>query len=290
MTHHETKYIRAPVHETEEPQADIINRLRALRGGIPGGVPLPAAAALVPHASAPPRSRLWHAIAANRAGAGPGPTPTLPNTDTAQALYNAPLPAPPARVARTTLVGSNYMSLIVAVIQGPAGVGPVLVQTELPVVQTVPTWGNLFRCVQHKEGQVLDAIRAVGSMDAMTIAVADVPLPLLAVIGGTPSPGVNFRVLGLHPAALGQRLHPVPHSPQTMDLLVRHQQPPNTPVFVVYMYGEASIPVRIRLAKMTNSPGTEPAAFWRCSTRARPHNRSNCPSSSSAPCSWFIYG
>lgn len=187
------------------------------------------------------------------------------------------------------LVGSNNLSLIAAVIQGLAGVGPVLVQTELPLVPTVPTWGNLYHCVEHKEGPVLDAIRAVGSMDAMTIAVADIPLPLLAVISGTPSSGANFRVLGLHPAALNQRLHPVPSSPQTRDLLVRYQQPLDTPVFVVYVYGEASIRARIRLANLTNSPGTEPGAIWNRSTRTRARSRSNCYSSS-APCSRLIYG
>lgn len=101
---------------------------------------------------------------------------------------------------------------------------------------------------------MLDAIRAVGSIDAMTIAVADIPLPLLAAMSGTPLSSTNFRVLGLHPAALDQRLHPVPRSPQTRELLVRHQQPLDTPVFVVYVYGEASIPVRIRLVKFTNPP------------------------------------
>lgn len=282
------KLTTSPVHETDEPTTNIISRLQAMRRGPRGSPPPPTLPASDPHASAPPSSRLWHTLVANRTNAGLGAAPTLPSAITAARL-DVPLSRPPPTIPRQVLVGSNNPSLIAAVIQGPASVGPVLVQAGLPLVPTVPTWGNLFHCIEHKEGQVRDAIRAVGSMNEMTVAVADVPLPLLAVIGGGPSPGVNFRVLGLHPVALNQRLRPVPPSPHTRNLLALHQQAMDTPVFIVYIYGAASLPIPMRLTKLTNSR-TEPCLHWRRSTSdcTCTRGRSSC-CVSSAPRSRSIY-
>lgn len=148
---------------------------------------------------------------------------------------------------RTTLVGSQSLSLIAAVVQATGGVGNIIVQTGLPLLQAVPTWGNLFDCVVHRNGEVAGAFRALASMDAMTIAIANILLPMDAVVGVVTQPHANFRRLGVHQAARSERLRPVPSSDDTRDILVRHRQPLDTPVFIVFLYQEVSNPSWFRL-------------------------------------------
>lgn len=210
--------------------ADIIARLRAL----------PAM---------PPRNALHTALVANFAARRRSISPH-PYTGATAASLDATLTAAPMALPRTTLVGSQNLSLIAAVVQGGGGVGNTIVQAELPLLQAVPTWGNLYDCVVHRNGEVASAFGALMSMDAMIIAVADIPLPMQAVVGVTAHPDTNFRTLGLHQAARSERLHPVPSSEHTRDLLVRHHQPLNTPVFVVFVYGEASGATRFRLHRL----------------------------------------
>lgn len=150
----------------------------------------------------------------------------------------------PAAATRPALLGAPRSSLIVAAIQGPPGMRSALVQVGLPLVQTVPTWRNLYRCVDHMGGPVADALRQLPNMASMTIATAAIPEPLLVVMSGGGTQQANFCSLGLHPVACDKRVHPAPPSPQTQDILERHGQPVDTPVYIIYIYGQASLPRR----------------------------------------------
>lgn len=83
-------------------------------------------------------------------------------------------------------------------------------------------------------------------MDVMTIATADIPHPLLVMMADAMSLGANFRILGLHVAARNERLHQAPGSAHTREILDRYQQPPDTPVFVIYVYAQVSSLCRSR--------------------------------------------
>lgn len=225
----------------------IVERLR-LQAGISSSPSPPAGE--YPCTSTPLRLSLQDSMVANVATAGPT---IRPSTATAPAQPNAYLPAPPV-AGRTALVGARIPSLIAAMIHGAAGVGPRLVQTGLPLVQSVPTWANLYDCVKHAGGDVADAFTGLPAMDEMTIATADIPHPLLAMMGGVMSLDANFRILGVHRAASNQRLHPAPESAHTREILECHRQPPETPVFVVYVYAQASSPLAPRLLMWAYMP------------------------------------
>lgn len=120
-------------------------------------------------------------------------------------------------------------------VQGTGSVGPLLVQTELPLVRSAPTWANLCDCIEHAGGEVAAALSVLPTIAKMTITIADIPDQLLVMMSDTRSPEANFRVLDLHPAAQSVLAPSIP-STHTREILEHYHQPPDTPVFVMYVY------------------------------------------------------